>query len=384
MRGRRLLLAGVLVAFLLTGCWNRREIETLGFAFLIGIDYAPDEQLYDLSVQIGKTAAFAKEAPGGAGMTAKPFHVWSARGRTVFDAMRHITRESNRKIWLGHNLIVVIGEEAARQGVQPILDMYSRDGEYRRPIWVVVTPGKARDVVTAEVKAVKVPAMALNDTIKLHGATSTAQATRLHDFLRMAAAPMAATVGKVIVVQRTMGPEFHYEGSAVFRGDKLAGYLNGEETRGLLWVTHKVKSGILVVACPRNAGNAGLEIIHAKGSVTPVFHPLPTMAVKIRVESNIGDDACADLRYTTEDWRLLERAAEQVIREEVGAALRRARELKADMFGFGLRIYQENPVYWKRVETAWAERYFQDVPVAIKAEVRIRRPGLVTRRTGSK
>lgn len=39
-------------------------------------------------------------------------------------------------------------------------------------------------------------------------------------------------------------------GTAVFKKDKLVGWLDNAETRGLLWVLGKVQSGILVVPAP--------------------------------------------------------------------------------------------------------------------------------------
>lgn len=378
MRARRLLLV-IAAALILAGCWNRREIETLGFTLLAGVDYLAEEEMYEVSVQVVKTAAFAKEAPGGGAPAAKPYHVVAARGRTVFDAIRNITREANRKIWWGHNLIVVLGEATARRGIRPVLDWFARDGESRRLFWVVVTPGRARDVVTADVQAVRIPAMGLNEVIKVHRATSTAQAVRLHDLLRALSAPVAATAGKVEIVQGLMGPEFHYEGSAVFRADRLAGYLDARETRGMLWVTGKVKSGIVVIPCPRGRGEVGIEIIHTSARIRPDLDDGLAIAVEVKKEGHIGDQLCEEPLATVEDWWTMEAAEARVIRGEVEAALRRARALQADLFGFGARIYQEYPAEWKRLEKEWAERHFPRIPVHVQVEARIRRPGLITR-----
>jgi len=143
--------------------------------------------------------------------------VWSATGKTVFDAVRHITWESTRKIWWGHNLILVVGDAAARHGLRSVLNWLSSDGEPRRLFWLVVPPGSARDIVAAEIPAAKVPAMAVGDLVKVSRAPSTAPAVNLHQFMRQMSAPMAATTGKLVVQPGLMGNEFLYRGSAVFK-----------------------------------------------------------------------------------------------------------------------------------------------------------------------
>ncbi len=56
-------------------------------------------------------------------------------------------------------------------------------------------------------------------------------------------------------------------GAAVFRKDRLVGWLGKQETRGLLWVMGRVRSGIIVIEHPADSDEyVGLEILRAKGS----------------------------------------------------------------------------------------------------------------------
>jgi spore germination protein KC len=64
--------------------------------------------------------------PGGQG---SPKGVWTleSTGYTVFDAFRNATMQSDRKLFLSQNNVVVIGEEMARTGVAPLIDFLDRD-----------------------------------------------------------------------------------------------------------------------------------------------------------------------------------------------------------------------------------------------------------------
>lgn len=364
---------------LLSGCWNRREIETLGFALAAGIDWDDAAGEFEFTAQLAKPEALAKEAPGGGGKESA-FLVFSARGRTVFAAIRNLTRVSPRRIWWGHNQVLVLGEAAARRGVLPALDFAARDGETRRLFWIVVTPGKARDILMQQPRAGRIGALVLLDMLRARGSTSTSGAVREHEFMIMLSAPIAATAGLVTLAERDgAGPsaDFRLEGSAVFRQARLVGYLDATETRGMLWVRGRVRSGIIHVPCPGAPQEpVGLEIVHASASIRPeLIAGKPSVTVLIRQEANLGDKACLVSLKGPEDFTLLAERQERAIRAEVNAALRRARELGTDVFGFGVRIQQELPAVWRDLEDGW-ESHFRTLPVKVQVEAKVRRQGL--------
>lgn len=380
MKRRAAALSLALLA-LVAGCWNRREIETLGFTLATGIDWDEARGEYELTEQIARPAALTKEAPGGRRQETA-YWVFAARGRTIFAAARNITTGAPRKVWRGHTQILVVGEAAARRGVLPVLDFFARDGETRRLFWVLVTPGRAREILSHEPRSAPVGAQGLLEMLRARGATSTSGAVRLHDFLIALSNPVAASTGVVRLADRAAaGPSSDYflEGTAVFRRDKLAGYLDGTETRGMLWVQGKVKSGILSVPCPGAPAEAvGLEIIHASAGIRPRWEDgRLVVTVSIREEGNLGDKLCARSFVQPEDADELQRAQEAAIRAEVLAALRRARELGADIFGFGLKVQRELPAVWQELEPDW-ERLFPTLPVRVEVEAKVRRQGLET------
>ncbi|GAA3334279.1 hypothetical protein GCM10020331_101620 [Ectobacillus funiculus] len=43
-------------------------------------------------------------------------------------------------------------------------------------------------------------------------------------------------------------------GAAIFQGDRLVGWLNDKETRGVLWIRNELKSGVLAVPVPKEEG----------------------------------------------------------------------------------------------------------------------------------
>lgn len=378
MRWHRLVCA-VMAVVAVAGCWNRREIETLGFVTLAGVDYDPDRRLWEVTVHVARTRLLGREAGGGPAET-PPQHVHSASGSTFFEAVRlaALAVPPAHRLWWGHVQAIVFGDAATRQGIEGPLDWFSRDGEMRRIVWVDVTPGQARDLLQARVPSDNLAGLNVTDLHKARDATSTAQAVRLHEFLIALDSSVAPTVG-VLWAEAASGQENRYrmEGAAVFRGYRLVGYLDGTETRGLLWTQGKVKSGILAVPCP-GGGLAGLEIVQARGGMRPALDPRgqPSVAVWAEAELHLGDRNCPSTLATPEEWDQLERAAADRIRAEVQAALDKARALHADVFGFGEAIGRRYPALWRQLALDWHDRGFLALPVEVTAQALVRRSGL--------
>lgn len=383
MRGRRTLVF-LLCLLLLTGCWNRREIETLGFVLGLGIDWDEEEGMYELTMQMARPQAQGSAGDGGRGGGEgggdQPAWVFTARGETVFDAIRKMAAVSPRKAWWGHTQVLVLGEDLARRGVTPALDFMLRDGETRRLVWVVVTQGKAKEILTHKAQSEPVGAMGLMKMIRARGATSTSGVVRLHDFKVMLSSPASAVAGLVeLTSQAEAGPssDFGLEGSAVFVHDQLAGFLDRIESRGMLWVQNKVESGIVIVPCPGDVDErVGLEIVEARSQIRPrLRNGKVELSVRIWSESNLGDKVCLRQLSTPEGFAALEAGYVSVIRSEVTEALTRAQEMGADIFGFSTRIQQELPAVWQQISPEWEDQ-FRDLSIHLEVFAKVRRQGL--------
>lgn len=381
-RGAVCLLVMLWMASFLAGCWNRREIDTLGFVAAFGVDQREDGQV-EVTVQVAKPKVTAGE--GGAGKE-KPYETYSASGKTLFDAIRNLTKKSPRKMWFGHAQMVVIGEEMARRGVLPVMDFVARDHELRRTMWVLVARGTAKDILEADVDMETIPAKSIMRMITIRGATSMAQAARVNEFLKVLSSKHTSATVSVITVSRTEPKEgdkptleFHLEGSAVFKEGRLIGFLDATETRGMLWVTGKVRSGIITVPCPDDENErVALEIIRARGEIEPrVDNGKVSFIIKIKEEGNLGEQTSPVDVTIPAHMKELERRKVAVIEAEIGAALRKAQELKADIFEFGEALHRRYPAVWRGLKEKWEGEGFPGISVALNIKAKLRKTGTI-------
>ena len=159
----------------------------------------------------------------------------------------------------------------------------------------------------------------------------------------------------------------------------MAGELDNIETRGLLWVLGEVKSGIIEVDCPDSQGKIGLEIIRAGSKTTPeIKGDSILIKVKVNETGNIGEQTCAANLMEPSMIAALNEGKAEAIRGEIMAALKKARELNADIFCFGEAVHKKYPKLWKELENRWDE-IFPDLEVEIDVETRLQEAGRIIR-----
>jgi spore germination protein KC len=406
----------VILLSISAGCWNRREIETLGFVVGSGVDTplgpthwdSPDvggeiERRLQLTVQIMKPSGMST---GERGTTLeRPFWTVSITGRTLFECVRGLSEVSPRSLYWPHNRWLLLGEEYAKGGVARLLDFWERDQETRRrAVLGVVKDGRAWDLLQVESELERVPSEFGRETLlNASKKSSSIVWTSVNDFVVALASegidPIALRVEAIPyaypyeitgdVTREEVKATARLSGAAVFRSDKLVGWLDGREARGYNWVVGKVKSALLVVEAPERsiepepgASLIGLEIIGAKGAFKPKITDDGRnigIAVKISAEANIADvQPYVDSYSDSGLWAFLERQLEEAIKGEAMAAIRKAQELRADIFGFGREVYRTNPKVWKQVKDGWHE-LFAHIEPEIEVSARVVRSGLKVR-----
>ncbi|GED71124.1 spore germination protein KC [Brevibacillus reuszeri] len=371
-----------------TGCWSRRELNDLAIVAAIGIDRV--ENKVQVSVQVvdpGEVAA--QRASSGRA----PVTMYHAKGDTVFEAIRKMTTVTPRKLYFAHLRIFVLSEEVAREGIGKILDLFSRDHEIRTDFFMVVSKGaKAKDVLNVLTPLEKIPATKMFTSLEVSEKSwAPTVAVQLDELItdlvsegkhavltgiRIQGDPQASK-GRQNIEQIDAPSFLQYDGIAVFRKDKLVGWLNEDESKGYSDLTDKLKSTVIEIACP-SGGRMGVEVIRSKSKVKgQVKNGKPEVEVTVHTEANIADVECEiDLTKTKTIYEI-EKKVEQVMKENAKLAVSKAKKLQSDVLGFGDAIHRRDPVYWKKVKKNW-NKEFSQVRFKMNVDVKIRRLGTIS------
>lgn len=363
------------------GCWNYRDMNQLGIISGVGIDLAPEPGKVLLTIQVIKTSEVkgggGGESSGGGGgsQPPRPVVIIESVGSTVFEAVRNAVVKFSRRLYWAHNQIVIIGKEAATEGVRHYVDLFIRDAEPRPTAWMLVTPEKAGDLIKAQGKIEKIPAMEIAELIQAQSATSKAGGFTVHDFANRLLSKTGAPLATEIRLDKDN--KFQLAGTAIFKGDKLVDFIGKKETRGLLWVTNKAQSGIIVVNDSGSKDKVGLELIRSSSKIKAEIRGKEIIIkVKVNVQSNLGDQTSESALIKPETLKSLARREATVIRNEINAALKKAKELNTDIFGFGEAVHRADPKAWKELEPRWDE-IFPELKVELIVKANIGRVGLI-------
>ena len=371
-----------LLPVLLTGCWNRRELNTLAIVKCVGIDRLPDGKI-SLATEILKPGGIKKNSENGGGDSGS----WIAisTGETVFDAVRNATFNSPRKLFWAQDKVIIIGEEAAKMGIAPLLDIYDRNHERRRRAYVFIAKGKAQDIVEGKNEQEKVLGQAIEELATTTGATSKIAKVNVHDlFKTLASKTSAPYIPGIEIMKKEKDDDgknlIKLGGTAVFKKDKLIGWLDETETRGVLWVLGKVSTGIIVVPSPlKQKGKVSLEIMRASSSIKPEFiDGKLVIIVMVKAEGNIAEQMSGGDLTTPEAFSQLEKEQDAAVEAEINAALAKGqKQWRVDIFKFGDAVHREFPMEWKELEKKWDEE-FPTLDVKVQVTTRLRRYGMRT------
>lgn len=374
-------LVPTLAACCLVGCWDREELDRLALVVAVGVDQADEPGKVRLTAQIVKPAKVkTPESGGGSGGEEQPVWIPTGTGKTVFEALRSFAALSPRRLYWAHNCAIVLGREAAEAGVRPLLDFFLREHEARQTVHVLVAQGRASEVLEVKPSLEAIAAREICDIIGNQTIASEIATAQLQEFAEGLMSTARGPVAPVIaVVPKEGGKRVHLSGTAVFRDDKLVGELDSLESRGLLWVLGKVKSGVIDVELPAGNGLAGLEIISATSKIMPSLHNgTLKMTVRVWEEGNLGNEMAGAGPMDAEMMTFLNTKQAEAIRAEIWSAINKARIFGVDIFGLGDAVHRRFPEQWKTLQSSWSE-VFQTVDLEIVVETKLRQTGLITR-----
>lgn len=300
---------------------------------------------------------------------------------------------SPRRLFLGHVRNVLIDADLARDGIGDIVDFLHRAPELRRElVRMLVSTSDPRLVLDVPNPIEICPANRIDAIMRERRQSFHFPRLNLADFIRLLEAEGADPFAAVIFAQKnpsfqdvtTRGPSPEPEhniviqGSAVFRGEHLAGFLDEGETRGFLWLRNDVQTGQLTVSCPGGDGAVTTDILRSRVRVHPHLRDgRPGFTVLVSVVSRLTEVACPIDVADPEVLAGLEARQAAVVESEIRRALRRSRELQSDFMGLGEAFRRRYPQEWREIKDEWREVYLPNVTLEIQVESRIQRTGVL-------
>jgi spore germination protein KC len=388
-------LLAVLICLLQSSCWDSVELDELGAIIGSAVDREGKEWV--VSFQVVNPQSIATQM-GGSAQSRAPVTIFSTRGKTLQEAVQHISLESSRKPFFAHNRVLILSEKVVRgDDFAELIDYYLRDSEIRETMDLVLTKGKAKTILEVLNPQEKIPANAIDRIFsETQDELSYARRVRLIDFVSKLLTPpsyafipelkiagQAATQKNLDALKQTSQKGVMKIGDiGIFRGARLVGWLKREDGVGLNWVTDRIKKTVVTIPCSGSGDQGKMSsFIIQRGSteLIPVVKGEDiNMSVRIKAEGYINETGCTADLSKPETIAQLNKQLDQQIQKDVLRTWNAVKRMKADVFGFGEAIHRKNPKDWDKLRAGWEER-FPGIQLSLQIETSIRRTGMTNK-----
>jgi len=357
-----ILCIGIILSF--SSCWSRRELNTLAIVLATAFDTTTQPEMLQVTAQVVKPGQIkASSSASGGEATQKAYTNIKSIDKSVISAYAKITRMNNRTMYFSHNRIIILSRELAEKGISEEVDSFTRNNETRLNVYLLVSEGKASDILNEEFDLESIPANHIAEMIENQKINSETAITTLRDFDIAMLSDSTTPLVPIIKIYETDGKnDAKLEGTAVFKDGKMIGEFNVSQTRGLLWVTGKAHQGVETVQT--DWGQVDLRFSHSQGSFKIVKNEDGSTGIRIKIDARgcIDSNATEEDISTVQNLEKLEKKAEEYIRGDVEDAIKQAKALSADVFGFGEAIRRDYPKDWEKMKGNWDKEFLMLEP----------------------
>lgn len=388
----------ILLAIFISSCKEQGELEDIGIVIATALDYEDEEIVLTVEVIIPLDRVEASAESSSM--------ILQERGDSVMEAIRNVTLNFDRKLFFSHNLIIIFGEDLARNGIVNYLDFFTRDSEPRESAYMLVAKeAKAyeiiginsslsgsggeylEDVIDNSLYTLKSRGLSVNEFFKYYYDRKTPLLSIVEIREVPDIDPISGQIGRRNILD--------VRGGAPFYLDKLVGYYSPEEMIGFNFLIDEVQEGIIVFEVPMKFAkksniisqigeNTTFEIVkgNTKNSIEIVEGKI-NLNIDVDVKGMvIEDNRGLDITNLVVEGGVEEACAEE-IKEYITMTMEKAQELKTDSFGVNHLFYMKYPEEYRKIEDTWREE-FSKIDYSIDVNVDIIKTGLTNTPTNTK
>ena len=357
---------------ILCGCWNYKEVDTLAIVAGIAIDKDLNTKEYIVTTEVITT-----QLQGVSSVISS--ELFTSRGDSIFQAMRNMIEKTGLRLYWSGTKVLIINESIAAEGIIPAIDWTSRDSDVRPDIWLLISKGNtAAEILKHKVKINEVTSFHLDDTMMSGKVLSGFKDSRLSTFIdeiNSEGKSSAIATVKNEPKDDTIAPRL--SGSAIFKADKMMGYLDENENLYLQIIKNKIQEGLIVLKNVSGSDTSvTLEIFQNKTKLTPLYNN-GSVSMKIDIYPVVAiDELQGNKNFMKEENIIrLQNEAEKEIEVRVQAIINKLqKKYDCDILGFSDIFNKEKPKVVKNFKKSGRD-LFSEIKTEVHVHLQIKGSG---------
>ena len=380
-----------ILPFLLTGCWNYRELNEIAITTALAVDKT--DEGYKVSILIANAKNSQVSSKEGESQTI----VYSEEGKSITEAIKRINLKSPKQVYIGHLNVIVVSEEIAQEKMENVIDYFLREPEsVKRSFLIIAKDVDASDVIEILSPLESFPAQNIYSNIKMSSESqalspSITYSKFVENVLKIGTNPTLPTITIVgdiedgkkeeSLQQSTPDATIKLDKLAIFKGKNLLGYASEDESRGINIINNKVntttstfKYGVeyISIALEEIKVTKNIDFIDNEPIINIKYKSLGALR-EISDIKNLGDPQVI---------KNIEKETENAVKTLMQKGINAAQNIfKSDIFGFGNMIYKKNPDYFLNI-TDWDNGYFPNLKINIDVDVELKTKGSLEQTLG--
>ncbi len=371
---------------MVTGCGNYRELNDLAIVTSIAIDKSGDE--YELSFLIANSPKSQTSNKEGEATTT----IYSGKGKTLNEATNVIDRKTPKSLYYGHINVVVISEEIAKEGFFKIADWLLRNPETRKQFYIIQSKENTASSILKIVEPLEsFPSQSIASLIESNATfESLTSNIKYSPFVERILSPGFDPILPAVSINGTVKkgsneknlettvPKTYIKlnDAAIFRKDKFIDYIGEKDSQAINVLNDSISE--FKFAFKYNKA----DIVFISDNINTKIKLKDFNHIDIKVS---GDGYLAEVNgqvkiENTNVVKKIEKKLEKEVKEHLKSTLKKMQnEYKADVFGFGNKLYGKYPSKWKKVEDEWNDKYFSKLNIDVKTDFVISSSGSLNR-----
>lgn len=394
------MLALAILSTLLTGCWDRLEIEERAIILGVAIDKAKESELRNdrnitffgekapetntpslrVTLQIavpGRIPLGPSDSGGGGAAGQKPVWVVNTVGQTIDDAFNNVQQEIAHRLFFGHLRVIIIAKDVAESGLDNINEYLRRNPEVRRTSWMVVAEGEAGKFMRVVPQLERVPILYILSTME--HAVQMGKLPNAFAGVFWSASSSKGTDPFLPYIKMADSGSFEIAGLAYFHSDKMVGKTEPLEIGDYMGIKNVPSGGYgILVQIPDTPTSVIYQVTHRKSRIdVDIRGGKPVISVKLHNEGNLLEKSNELALLSPDMVRKIEQELNKNAPLSYGKLISKTQEKGSDIFGFGEYVRAKKPFYWQkevRTKTKWEEIY-RTIEVHLQITNSVRRVG---------
>lgn len=362
---------------MMSGCWNYNELNNYSIATGMAIDYKDDKYIVSFLISNGKRELSSSNK--------STYHstLYSGEGITIYEAIKNIELISTKKLYIGHLTSIVISEEVARRGLYDSLEYLLEDFSSKKNFYVVLAKGSnAKDILSITNPLTDFSSESISDNIeasnKLQGnIIAKTYNDVIYDLVNDG---IDTAISSYVIVGDTkkgvtdenlnsVEPSAYIklDDLGIFKGDKLVAWADKEKSMGINIINNNADDVYINIDC-----DSGYIVVTANNLKTEKEISKDSIKINTIGSATIKEITCNINLEDENNIKKLKIKVNNKIKDIIKDGYMFARDNGSDIFGLGLTLYRNHPLYYKNID--WYDNYLKIEP-EINVDINIENNG---------